>query len=306
MYAELHCHSCFSMLDGVSSPEMLVERAAELGMPALALTDHDALYGAVAFWRAAEEAGIKPVFGAEVTVGESSPHLTLRSLPEGEGVRSPVPLSFGGRGVRGEGEALHHLTLLAETKNGYTNLSQLISAARLHSAKGQALAAREDLAQHSAGLIALSGCRRGLVAQHLLTGDEAQAVRVAQELQTLFGRDCFFIELQRQLRPGDERLVQGLLRVAQRIDAPVVATNNIHYAQRAGHRLHDVLTAIHSHATLDASYLQRRGNSEAHIKSALETLPGFPASRRAGPALLPHWLSIAIRLSCRVMSPKDG
>ncbi len=238
MYAELHCHSYFSLLDGVSSPETLVARAAELEMPALALTDHDALYGAVAFWRAAEAAGIKPVFGAEVTVGE--------------------------------GRTLHHLTLLAETDIGYTNLSRLISAARLRSPKGEALATWNDLAQHSAGLLALSGCRQGLVAQHLLAGDEAQAVRVAQELQALFGRDHFFVELQRQLRPGDERLVQGLLRVAQRSGAPVVATNNVHYAQRDGHRLHDVLLAIRSHATLDASYGQRRGNSEAHLKSAAE------------------------------------
>ncbi|HSN74105.1 MAG TPA: DNA polymerase III subunit alpha [Anaerolineae bacterium] len=270
MYAELHCHSHFSLLDGVSSPEMLVARAAELEMPALALTDHNALYGAVAFWQAAEAAGIKPLFGAEVTVGESPLHPTLRNLPEGEGVRSPVPLAPGGRGARGEGRALHHLTLLAETDSGYANLSRLISAARLRGQKGQALATWDDLTQHSAGLIALSGCRQGLIAQHLLTGDEAQAVRAAQELQTLFGRDRFFIELQRQLRPGDERLAQGLLRLAQRISAPAVATNNVHYAQRAGHRLHDVLLAIRSHATLDASYGQRRGNSEAHLKGEAE------------------------------------
>ncbi len=99
MYAELHCHSYFSLLDGASSPEALVKRAAELELPALALTDHDALYGAVAFWRAAEEAGIKAVLGAEVTVGESLPH--PGPLPGGEGVS--VPLSPVGRGARGEG-----------------------------------------------------------------------------------------------------------------------------------------------------------------------------------------------------------
>ncbi|MFZ2358503.1 MAG: error-prone DNA polymerase [Anaerolineae bacterium] len=340
MYAELHCHSYFSLLDGASSPEALVKRAAELELPALALTDHDALYGAVAFWRAAEEAGIKAVLGAEVTVGESLPHpsplpggeggsvplspagrgargegrdVAQREsfphpspLPGGEGGRSPVPLSPAGRGARGEGprvthhessphpgplpgregvsvpltpagrgargegRTLHHLTLLAEDNIGYANLSQLISTARLRSPKGQALATWDDLTQHSAGLIALSGGRQGLVAQHLLAGDKSQALRTAQDLQALFGPDRFFVELQRQLRPGDERLVQDLLRLAQRIGAPVVVTNNVHYAQRAGHRLHDVLTAIRSHATLDASYVQRRGNSEAHLKGAAE------------------------------------
>jgi DNA polymerase III alpha subunit len=113
-YAELHCHSYFSLLDGVSSPEALVARAAELEMPALALTDHDALYGAVAFWRAAGAAGVKPVFGVEITLGESLPHPTLRSLPGGEspltptlsqreresGVRLPSPRRGDGLGVR--------------------------------------------------------------------------------------------------------------------------------------------------------------------------------------------------------------
>ena len=364
MYAELHCHSWFSLLDGVSSPEALVARAAEMGLPALALTDHDALYGAVAFWRAAEAAGVKAVLGVEVTVGESLPHPnplprgegvrspaplapggrgargegrspddhhpTLRSLPRGEslphpnplpggeGVRTPVPLASGGRGAGGEGRSpdhhhptlrslprgesfphpnplpggegvgspaplapggrgaggegrtFHHLTLLAETNTGYTNLNRLVSAARLRSPKGQALATWDDLVQHNTGIIALSGCRQGLIAQHLLAGDGAQALRAARELQALFGRDCFFIEVQRQLRPGDERLVQGLLRLAGRIDAPVVAANNVHYAQEAGYRLHDVLIAIRSHTTLDTSYLQRRGNSEARLKSAAE------------------------------------
>jgi error-prone DNA polymerase len=170
----------------------------------------------------------------------------------------------------------------------------LISAARLRGQKGQALAGWDDLAQHSAGLLALSGCRQGLIAQHVLAGDEAQAVRVARELQALFGRDRFFVEIQRQLRPGDERLVQGLLRLAGRTSAPIVATNNVHYAQRAGHRLHDVLTAIRSHATLDASTLQRHGNSEAHLKDAGEMAKLF-ADR---PDALRHTLEIAQR--CQV------
>ncbi|MEI2691357.1 MAG: DNA polymerase III subunit alpha [Anaerolineae bacterium] len=236
MYAELHCHSWFSLLDGVSSPEALMTRVAELAMPALALTDHDALYGAATFWRAAQETGVKPLFGVELTVGG----------------------------------APHHLTLLAETDPGYAHLCQLVSAARLGSPKGQAQASWDDLARHHRGLIALSGCRQGPIAQHLLAGDEAQALRAAQKLQALFGRERFFIEVQQQLRPGDQRLIQGLLRLASRCEAPVVATNNVHYAQEAGYRLHDVLLAIRGHATLDASYLQRRGNSEAHLKGAAE------------------------------------
>ncbi len=246
MYAELHCHSYFSLLDGASSPEALIARAVELAMPALALTDHDALYGAVPFWRAALEAGIKPIFGVELTV------------------ESPGPLAVGKK------QSPHHLTLLAESDAGYASLCQLVAAARLRRPKGEALATWDDLARYSAGLVALSGCRQGLVARHLLAGDEGQAQRAAGELQALFGRDRFFVEVQRLLRPGDERLAQGLLRLAGRAGAPVVATNNVHYARRAGHRLHDVLLAIRHHATLDASYAQRSGNSEAHLKSTAE------------------------------------
>ncbi len=280
MYIELHCHSCFSLLDGVSRPEALAARAAALEMPALALTDHDALYGAVAFWRAAREAGVKPVFGVEMTVEDVLPRrgvaLTRGShphpspLPQGEGASSPVPLSLGGRGARGEGRAHFHATLLAEDDTGYASLSKLVTAARMRCQKGEALATWDDLAQYSTGVIALTGCRQGIVAQHLLARDEVGALRVAQDLRSLFGKDRFFVELQRQLQPGDERLVQGLLRVAEQAGAPVVATNNVHYAERAGHRLHDVLTAIRSHATLDASAMQRRGNSEAYLKSAAE------------------------------------
>lgn len=249
MYVELHCHSHFSLLDGVSSPEALIARAAALQMPALALTDHDALYGAAAFGRAAQAAGVKPIFGAEVTVAR--PDL------------APAIPTWGAA-------ATYHLTLLAENKAGYANLSQLIAAARLRCEKGKAQATWEDLAQHSGGLIALSGCRRGLLAHHLLAGDEAQALRATHDLQNLFGQDRFYVELQRQLRPGDERLVQGLLALAGRAGAPVAASNNVHYAERAGHRLHDVLVAIRSHATLDASHAQRNGNSEAHLKGAGE------------------------------------
>ncbi len=249
MYAELHCHSCFSLLDGVSWPETLMARAAALEMPALALTDHDALYGAVALWRAAQDLGVKPIFGVEATVERTG----------------PAPGSW----ARGEEQSCH-LTLLAETEAGYANLSQLVTAGRLRAKKGKAQTTWEDLAQYSNGVIALSGCRRGLVARRLLADDDAGALRAAQEMQALFGRRHFFIEVQRQLRPGDERLVQELLHVAGRIHAPVAASNNVHYAERSGHRLQDVLTAIRSHGALDDTCAQRSGNSEAHLKGAQE------------------------------------
>ena len=219
MYIELHSHSCFSLLDGASRPEALMARAAELGMPALALTDNDALYGAVIFWRAANEAGIKPIFGAEVTVEPLQP--LSRPLPAAErGARaarssksfgisgSPFPLREGGGGGR--------FPLLAENNTGFANLSQLITKARLRSAKGQALVTWDDLTTHRAGLIVLSGGRQSLIAQHLLAGRFETTQETARRIREVFGPDHFFIELQRQRRPGDERLVQALLALAER------------------------------------------------------------------------------------------
>ena len=139
-YVELHAHSYYSLLDGVPSPEDLVQRAVEVEMPAVALTDHDALYGAPRFDRAARAAGIKPIFGAEITL------------------------------VNGGG----HLTLLAETDQGYANLCRLITLARRDQHKGFAALPWRLLANHHDGLIALSGCRRSEIAQALLKRNQAE------------------------------------------------------------------------------------------------------------------------------------
>jgi error-prone DNA polymerase len=134
-YVELHAHSSHSLLDGVSPPEALVAQAAACGMGALALTDHDGLYGAVRFVQAAQQAGIKPILGAEVTLEDES-----------------------------------HLTLLAETRQGYTNLCHLLTLAHQDQPKGTARLARRDLATHVKGLIALSGCHHGGIPRLLMAG----------------------------------------------------------------------------------------------------------------------------------------
>jgi len=149
-YVELHCHSYFSLLDGASSPEALVERAVALGYPALALTDHDGLYGAVRFWQAArgqgwpDGRGLKAIIGAEITLGS-----------EGSNPSPGIP--------EGQGQHGSHLTLLAATGQGYANLCRILSAGQLAGQKGQPNLALETLARHARGLICLSGCRRGAI-----------------------------------------------------------------------------------------------------------------------------------------------
>jgi error-prone DNA polymerase len=215
MYCELHCHTYYSLLDASSSPEALVDQAATLGMNALAITDHNGLYGAVAFWHAARSKGIRPIIGAELTLAHGS-----------------------------------HLTLLAETQSGYANLSRLISQGQMQGEKGAPRLAIEDVAQHAQGLLCLTGCRQGAVAAAVLAGEEARAARAAGKLADIFGRDRVWVELQRHWLPEDARLNGSLLEVARRTGLPVVATNNVHYASPASHRLRDVLCATHHNCSL--------------------------------------------------------
>src|SRR3954468_12321750 len=193
-YVELHCHSYYSLLDGVSSPEALVARAADLGMDALALTDHDAVYGAVPFVRAAAARGMQPILGAEMTV-----------------------------------ETGQHLTLLVENEHGWRNLCLLISRARMRAPKGQAKLAWTDLDGHTQGLICLSGCRQGPIAAALLAWDRAAAFRRARRLRDLFGGANVWIELQQHLRKADALLTESLVALARHLQLGYVATNNVHY-----------------------------------------------------------------------------
>ena len=263
-YVELHCHSHFSLLDGASSPETLVERAVTLGYPALALTDHNGLYGAVRFWQAAREWEIKPIFGAELTLASG-----------------------------------HHLILLAESQNGYANLCRLISHGQLAGQKGQPRLTLEALASHARGLLCLSGCQKGAVASALLAHDEARACTAAARLREIFGPDRFWIELQRQYLPMDAWLTAELVALARRLDVGCVATNNVHYATRAGQRLHDVVTSIRCHTTLPEALVGGllHPNSELFLKSAQEMAAPF--------ADLPQALANTLRIAERCNAQLD-
>jgi error-prone DNA polymerase len=249
MYCELHCHTHYSLLDGASSPEALLDRAAALGMPALAITDHDGLYGVIPFWHAARLRGIHPVIGAEVTLAHGS-----------------------------------HLTLLAETQAGYANLSRLISAGQLAppAVKGHPYLTIEDVARHAEGLLCLSGCRKGAVAQAVRMDDEALARRAAGRLADIFGRDRVWIELQRHWLPGDNRRIAGLKTAAQAADLGVVVTNDVHYATAGEYRLHDVLTATHCNVSLGELDRRRPASSEFYLKGEAEMAALFPESEAPG------------------------
>lgn len=239
-YVELHCHSNFSFLDGASHPEELVLRAKELGMSALAITDHDGLYGAVRFFKAAREHGIKPIIGTEVTLENGA-----------------------------------HLVLLARDGFGYSNLCRLISYSHLDQKKGKASLSLSTLSSHSQGLICLSGCRSGEIAAHLLRGESGEALRKAYLYADIFGRDNFFIELQNHLLPDDGALCERIAEVANKAAVKMVATNDVHYHVPQRHRLQDVLVCIKNRVTLDKSAKFRRGNFEYYLKPSSEMVSLF-------------------------------
>ncbi len=228
MYCELHCHSYYSLLDAASAPEALVDRAAALGMPCLAITDHDGLYGAVAFWRACVARSAGTPSSAQNPRNQQS--ASGNQLPA-TGIVRPI---IGAELTLAHGS---HLTLLAETQAGYANLSRLISIGQLAGSKGKPYLTIEDVARHAGGLLCLTGCRQGAVAAAVLEGDAARARRAAGRLADIFGRDRTWVEVQRHWLPDDARLSAGLVVAAQEGGLPVVATNDVHYAMPEGHRL---------------------------------------------------------------------
>ena len=239
-YVELHCHSYYSLLDGASSLEALLARAVELGLPALALTDHNAVYGAPRLARLAQACGIRPIFGAELTL-------------------------IGGA----------HLTLLVENERGWSNLCHLISLAQHTAAKGQAELRPEALRDHTEGLIALSGCRQGEVGRALLRKDAPAALAAATYYRDLFGANNFCLELQRHLQPEDGALIAELVELAGCLGLGYVATNNVHYARRADKVLHDVLLCIRHRVTLAEAGPLLPDNSERYLKSSTQLQPLF-------------------------------
>lgn len=241
-YAELHCHSYFSLLDASSSPEVLAARAKQLGLRALAITDHNSMAGAVRFWVAAREAGLHAVFGAEVTIGA-------------EGMAE---------------DDYSHLTLLAETQRGYANVCRLLTRAHLRGTPLATLpgsgdadepapdwlgklppyATWDEVYENRGGLLALSGCSRGETARALLQRKPDQARAAAQHLLDVFGRGQVWMELQQHYLPESDRLLRQQVELAAALKLPCVATNNVHMATREDARLRDAMIAIRHNETL--------------------------------------------------------
>ncbi|MEO8879123.1 MAG: PHP domain-containing protein, partial [Gemmatimonadaceae bacterium] len=234
-YVELHCHSAFSLLDGASHPAELVDRAVELGYHALAITDHDELGGIVAFAQAGEGDALECIIGAEIT-------------------------------VRGDGGIPHHLVLLAEDREGYGNLSTMITRARMDTPRGRPSISLDTVAAHAKGLFALTGCPRGLVPRRIIAGDLASARGAAARLHEIFdGRlaiECWDHGLEEE-----RALLEPLIDIARFTGVPWVVTNNVHYARTGGRVVHDVLSSLRHKRTLDEMGTRLRPNAEWRLQS---------------------------------------
>src|SRR3954447_1990052 len=246
-YVELHSHSAYSFLDGASLPVELAAVAVEQGYPAMALTDHDGLHGAMEFAQAAKPLGLRTITGAEVTLDDGS-----------------------------------HLTLLCETSDGYRNLCRLITRAhegtRVRPAEPTPpIVSLEDVERYAEGLVCLSGCARdGALAARVERREHAAASAVGRRLLSAFGPDRFRVELQRPFARHDRRRNRLLAELAERLGVPCVATGNVHAHARGRVPLQDAMVAVRLGTTLDESEPARRGNT-SHVLAPPEAMAGrFP------------------------------
>ncbi len=227
-FVHLHVHSEFSLLDGASRIPEMFARAAEHGMPALAVTDHGAMYGALDFYNAGVEAGVKPIIGVEAYVAPRSRF--DRNRQEGE-------------------EAYRHLTILAKNETGYRNLLRLVSAGWLEGFFGAGVFARpridkEILAEHAEGLIVLSGCLAGETAKMIVSGRMDAAERAAAEYRDIVGPENFFLEVMEHGIEEQRTANRGLVEISRKLGMPLVATNDTHYTDQSHSTAHDVLLCI--------------------------------------------------------------
>ena len=252
-FVHLHNHTAYSLLDGAGRITDEVARAAELGMPALAITDHGVMYGAVEFYRACKKAGIKPIIGCEVYVAP-------RSRFDKESKVDAAP---------------YHLILLVRNEQGYRNLCKLVSLSSIEGFYYHPRVDRELISQYHEGLIAMSACLGGEVPRRLMEDDMEGAREAAEWYQSLFGEDYYF-ELQNHGIPEQVKVNDGLHVLSRELGVKLVATNDNHYVRAEDAEVQDVMLCIQTATTLDAEERMRFSGREYYFKSYDEMLRMLP------------------------------
>ena len=252
-FVHLHNHTEYSLLDGASRIPAMVARAAELEMPAIGMTDHGVMYGAIHFYKACKDAGIKPIIGCEVYVAPRS-----RLLREGRVDRDP-----------------NHLTLLAADHEGYLNLMRLCTVGQMEGMYYKPRIDKEILAEHSKGLIALSGCLQGEAAMRIVEGDVDGARESVAAYRDIFGTDRFLLEVQRHGIDKQADVNAVLVRFGQEFGLRLCATNDLHYVHRHDSEAHDVLLCLQTGARFNDPNRWRFSTQENYLKTPAEMIETF-------------------------------
>jgi DNA polymerase-3 subunit alpha len=275
-FVHLHLHTDYSMLDGACDVEKLVHRVKELGMPAVAMTDHGNIFGAVHFVNAAKAAGVKPIVGCELYVCKKEDHDIERTPPEGD--------------------TYNHLLVLAENEEGYRNLTKITSEASLRGFYYKPRVSKKFLAEHSKGLIGLSGCLKGEVAERLMEGNYEAAREAAATFRDIFGGKNFYLEIQDQGLAMEHRIHPGLFQLEKDLGLPMVATNDSHYLCEDDAHAQDVMVCIQTAKSIqDANRMKFEGN-QFFVKSYAEMARVFKDS----PDVLTRTLDIAERCNLKL------
>ncbi|MCB0264902.1 MAG: DNA polymerase III subunit alpha [Calditrichia bacterium] len=273
-YVHLHNHTEFSLLDGANSVKKLVAKAVEYNMPALAITDHGNMFGALEFYKQCKSAGIKPIIGMEAYM---------------------APGNRRDRKIRGVGNnTAYHLLILAKNNTGYRNLMKLSSYAYLEGFYYKPRIDKELLRKYSEGLIVTSACMSGEISSFLQAGDKKGAMKCVDEYRDIFGDD-YYMEIQNHNIP-DEVIYDKVYSLAKEMNVPVIATNDCHYLNKGHHDSHDVLVCISSGKTVNDPKRLRYGTTELYVKNVDEMYKMFPGKAEA----LERTLEIAEKIDVEI------
>ena len=272
-FTHLHLHTEYSLLDGACDVKKLIDRVASLGQKSVAMTDHGNIYGAVHFFDAAKQKGIKPILGCELYVCKAEDH------------RAEVPK-----------DEYNHLLVLAENEEGYRNLIRLTSEASLHGFYRKPRVSKRYLAENSKGLIGFSGCLSGELCESLMANDYNRAVSIATQYQDIFGKGNFYLEIQDQGLEQEKKIHADLFRLEKELGIPLVATNDSHYLCGDDSHAHDVMLCVQTGAKVHDANRFKFDSDQFFVKSADEMARLFPDS----PDVLTRTMEIAERCNLKL------
>ncbi len=272
-FIHLHVHTQYSLLDGACRIKELVKKASGMGMTALGMTDHGNMFGAVDFYLACTKANIKPIIGCEAYI---TPFSRFEKNTDQKGIC--------------------HITLLAKDNLGYANLMKLVSTGYLEGFYYKPRIDKEVLSRLAKGLIGTSGCLKGEVCGHLLKGNFEAAVKAADDYRHIFEPGCYYIEYMDHGLPEQRKINQDLMRIAERLGLPTVATNDVHYLEHDQHVAHETLLCIQTQTTLSDSHRMRFGTDQFYFKDAREMKNTF----QWAPDAISNTLEIAEKVNVKL------